>query len=340
MSWYESNSEGTHSQVVGMNCDRYSSILEYYNNYDELMRTRKLFGFSKDRIQVLVDSQCVGACALFAKLAELDDFGTVIGVGISTFGATASGISADLDGLECQRRAMKIEDSVPAEMLINHMPLIGQNLVIPLTRLVIPVELVVTTTIPAGTARPDFKEGAWYSGLQLYSAATNLFDRGTGEYNPGCSPCSDDGFSTGWAFFFIFLGLLLLPCIGGLGYIVKQNGCNLGEYSMMCYRACGKCKECCMSCVGSRWERSYGSLSGDPSDGMPSQSCCAGFDWRSYIPGMKGSALQEQYSDLNTTAETIPSSSINEYSPAMTVESRVEVAPLSPAETEEKTANL
>jgi len=364
IEWYESNSAGTHSQVVGMNCERYSSILEYYNN-DEHLRTRKLSSFDPTRLQVLVDSQCVGACALFARTVSLRKLGTVVGVGVDGAGTAPSGISADLDGLECQRRAMKIEDSVPESMLIDHMPYKGQNLVIPLTRLytpsegdfsrrgfkwgsTMPVTVAPSVTIPAGTFRPDFKEGAWYSGMQLYCASIKLFAESTSKYKPGCPHCTEEecggGFSVGWAFLFVFVGVLLLPCVGGVAYFIMQHGCSkeclsagVSESSMMCYRCFSKVKELCHRCCGSRWERSYGSLSGDPSDGMPAQGCCQGFDWRSYVPGMKASALQDQYSDLQTGGETSslptsdPSSSMNEYAPAMTHDSRrVEVTPLSP----------
>merc|ERR1719201_2117457 len=71
-----------------MNCERYSSILEYYNN-DEHLRTRKLSSFDPTRLQVLVDSQCVGACALFARTVSLRKLGTVVGVGVVGVGGFA-----------------------------------------------------------------------------------------------------------------------------------------------------------------------------------------------------------------------------------------------------------
>merc|ERR1711907_252868 len=306
---------------------------------------------------------------LFARTVTLKGLGSVVGVGVSTAGTAPSGISADLDGLECQRRAMKIEDSVPAGMLIDHMPYRGQNLVIPLTRLYtpslgarraqspMPLSVAPSVSIPSGTYRPDFKEGTWYSGMQLYCAAIKLFDPSTTKYKPGCPHCTEEdcpeggagGMSVGWAFFFTFVGIFIVPCGGAVAYYIMQHGCSkdclsngLQETSYLCYRCFSKCREFGMKCCGSRWERSYGSLSGDPSDGMPAQGCCQGFDWRSYIPGMKGSALQDQYSDLqtggelNTMSTSDPSSSINDYAPAsdyapaMTRDSRVEVTPLSP----------
>merc|ERR1712146_185391 len=71
---------------------------------------------------------------------------------------------------------MKIEDSVPAGMLIDHMPYRGQNLVIPLTRLYtpslgarraqspMPLSVAPSVSIPSGTYRPDFKEGTCTQG--------------------------------------------------------------------------------------------------------------------------------------------------------------------------------
>lgn len=197
------------------------------------------------------------------------------------------------------------------------MPSEGQNLVFPITRLhrfssrrtgapaaLLPVG-APTKTLPAGTYRPDFTEGKWYSGMKLYCAAIDTFDASTAKYMPGCPRCNEScssGMSAGWAFFWILFGMLLVPCIGGLVYYFSQRGCSAES----CLGLPMKIKECCMGLCGSRWERSYGSLSGDPADGMPSRGCCHGWDWRSYVPGMKGSALQEQYSGLQETPAPAP----------------------------------
>merc|ERR1712194_393405 len=201
--------------------------------------------------------------------------------------------------------------------------------------------------------RPDFKEGKWYSGMDLYCASIAGFDDKTATFKPGCPHCTEEcsGMSAGWAFFWIFFGIIL---------DFMKHGCSkdsvLGVFSSS--------KEFCMNLCGSRWERSYGSLSGDPSDGMPAQGCCQGFDWRSYVPGMKGSALEDQYSGLQPQGEMTSSiaghhdlaeSNVSDYAvaafdrddrdpykaaPAFVVDSssRVEIGPADLDE--EKTASL
>lgn len=200
--------------------------------------------------------------------------------------------------------------------MVDLMPSRGQNLVIPVTNLYHPTSrramslmddnLKPTTTLALDIPRADYTEGKWYSSMALYCKAVEQFHADTSDYRPGCphctttdEPCSTDGsdssMSAGWAFFWIFFGMLLVPCIGGITYYFLKKGCNSESVMALPY----KTKEMCMHyCCGSRWERSYGSLSGDPADGMSRGGCCQSFDWRSYVPGMKGSALQDQYSDL------------------------------------------
>jgi len=367
-SWYTASSDGDsdYTQTVSMNCERYSSLLEFYVN-NEMKHTRKLFqNFGQDRIQVLVDSQCVGACALFARMAQQAEFGVVIGVGTETVGTAPAGISTDLDGLYCQWLGMKLQDG-----MISPMPNDGQNLVFPLTRLhkfkklddrrsnTMDSIMKPDRILSAGTYRPDFVEGKWYSGMELYCDAIATFNPSTSEFKAGCPHCTEEcsgGMSAGWAFFWILFGIVLVPLCGGIIFYFSKHGCSADSVLGIC----SSCKEFCMNLCGSRWERSYGSLSGDPSEGMPSVGCCQGFDWRSYVPGMKGSALEDQYSGLQPEGEMTSSaaghsevveSNVNDYAasafdpdpykaaPAFVVDSssRVEIGT---ADLEEKTANL
>eukprot|EP00656_Telonema_subtile_P047300 TRINITY_DN5423_c0_g1_i1.p1 TRINITY_DN5423_c0_g1~~TRINITY_DN5423_c0_g1_i1.p1 ORF type:complete len:1486 (-),score=315.18 TRINITY_DN5423_c0_g1_i1:114-4571(-) len=352
--WF-TDGTGEFTNKVSMNCERYSSLLEFYNK-EGLQHTRKmLHGYDQTRIQVLVDSQCNGACALFARMAVQDGFGEVVAVGTGTVGTAPSGISMDLDGLYCQWKAMNMFDA----SRVPPMPYAGQNLVFPFTRLhsftntrredsttVMPADVKPTFTLEPGTLRSDARQGTWYSGMAVYCAAIQKFDSSTEQSAPGCSNCNKDcdgGMSAGWAFFWIFFGILLVPCIGALVYYFSRHGCSVASVCGLCVAV----KELAMRTCGSRWERSYGSLSGDPADGMPSQGCSQGFDWRSYVPGMKSSALEEQYGEMNSNPahSNIAESDVwSDHAPAFTndTSSRVEVDSSHEAQEnpEEKTANL
>jgi hypothetical protein len=324
LSWYTNGDDYTGK--VGMNCERYSSLLDYYAE-GKKMFTRKTLNFDKKRIQVLVDAQCIGACAVFARLASLKGFGTIVGVGTNTVGTAPAGISGDIDGLVCQQKGMKLdEDNIPPSQLLIPMPAEGQNLVIPMTRMYssgsdpnpglvrqqYPVSYPVKPDIllPPGVPRADFAEGFWYSGMSLYCAAIDKFDPSTAKYGPGCGDC-DSQCSRGMIFLYILIGVLLVPLIGAIAYYFHQNGCSadswlglFGAIAGCMFSACDTIKELCRRVCGSRWERSYGSLSGEAVDGMPQQRTrCRDCDWRSWVPGMKGSALEEQYSDMNAGDE-------------------------------------
>ena len=113
---------------VGMNCERYSSLLDYYSASTKMV-TRKMLQFDKKRIQVLVNAQCIGACAVFARLASQEGFATVVGIGIDSVGTAPAAISGDIDGLVCQQKGMKLdEDNIPASQLVSSLSLAAQDM--------------------------------------------------------------------------------------------------------------------------------------------------------------------------------------------------------------------
>ena len=108
-SWFNKG-DSMHTDPVPLNCDAFSSLMDFkvaaqYGNTINL-KTHKLMNYDKERLVVLVDNQCSGACATFAKMMKMMGAATTVKIGPGELGSFAGGMMADSDSIKCQFNKM------------------------------------------------------------------------------------------------------------------------------------------------------------------------------------------------------------------------------------------
>jgi len=308
--WYkEDPSRPGFTAPVEMNCKAFSSILDFEVNfgYESIkMKNYHLLplSFPKERLIVLVDHYCAGACATFARVMKMNGAAITVKIGDGELGSFAGGMIGDADHLKCQFKAMK----APSELQFNAFQFEGQGMSLPIAASFCHGNMVADKALDLSATLPDVNvphspEMSSYSStralIALYSAVVANFSPDTD--TPMLSPDGGGGGSSvvvGMSFLWFFIGMFTV-CCGGFGFVKYQEG--------GCDAVLGSCSSCCGAI---RSHSGYGRVTavGDGESANAPGSCGAQMEscvnriknWRSWMPGGGGSSLQQQYQDLHS----------------------------------------
>jgi len=294
------------SQTVPLNCEGFSSILEFNANFIDL-KNHKMMSYSKDRVMILVDSHCGGTCATFARLMKAFGAAVTVKLGPGELGSFPGGMLTDTSGVACQFKAMGGYSPV------QDFTLDGQVLSLPIAEIMDWDQGYATTTpqqlssvhpdhnVPYTSPMADIDpQGALTA---IYSSVVTKFapGTGTGSYNSGTVEVdsTNDGLVAGMFFLGLFVGVCCVFCLGFV--FVKQQEGGLDGMFGFCGSMCTDAFSACRSHTG------YGNLATSEGQAHPPgsfaarvEACCnyCG-NWRAWLPGMGSSSLQQQYQDLH-----------------------------------------